>query len=213
MQIQRFEVGPFAQNTYLLWDDSRHSVLIDAGFSNDREFDMLFEFLEKHNLDIDLILLTHAHVDHILGLHGLFKKIDSPLYHFKKEAFLWENFEQQARMFGINAILPSVSPFSLTHNQVIKLQSIEIKVLYTPGHAPDHCSFFIENEGILLSGDALFKESIGRTDLYKGDSSLLLFSIRKELLELGDEVNVFPGHGPSTTIGHEKFYNPYLGYS
>ena len=73
MQIQRFEVGPFAQNTYLLWDDSRHSVLIDAGFSNDREFDMLFEFLEKHNLDIDLILLTHAHVDHILGLHGLFK--------------------------------------------------------------------------------------------------------------------------------------------
>ena len=213
MQIQRFEVGPFAQNTYLLWDDSRHSVLIDAGFSNDREFDMLFEFLEKHNLDIDLILLTHAHVDHILGLYGLFKKIDSPLYHFKKEAFLWENFEQQARMFGINAILPSVSPFSLTHNQVIKLQSIEIKVLYTPGHAPDHCSFFIENEGILLSGDALFKESIGRTDLYKGDSSLLLFSIRKELLELGDEVNVFPGHGPSTTIGHEKFYNPYLKYS
>ena len=213
MQIQRFEVGPFAQNTYLLWDDSRHSVLIDAGFSNDREFDMLFEFLEKHNLDIDLILLTHAHVDHILGLYGLFKKINSPLYHFKKEAFLWENFEHQARMFGINAILPSVSPFSLTHNQVIKLQNIEIKVLYTPGHAPDHCSFFIENEGILLSGDALFKESIGRTDLYKGDSSLLLFSIRKELLELGDEVNVFPGHGPSTTIGHEKFYNPYLGYS
>ena len=213
MQIQRFEVGPFAQNTYLLWDDSRQSVLIDAGFSNDREFDMLFEFLEKHNLDIDLILLTHAHVDHILGLYGLFKKINSPLYHFKKEAFLWENFEHQARMFGINAILPSVSPLSLTHNQVIKLQSIEIKVLYTPGHAPDHCSFFIENEGILLSGDALFKESIGRTDLYKGDSSLLLFSIRKELLELGDEVNVFPGHGPSTTIGHEKFYNPYLGYS
>ena len=213
MQIQRFEVGPFAQNTYLLWDDSRHSVLIDAGFSNDREFDMLFEFLEKHNLDIDLILLTHAHVDHILGLYGLFKKINSPLYHFKKEAFLWENFEHQARMFGINAILPSVSPFSLTHNQVIKLQSIEIKVLYTPGHAPDHCSFFIENEGILLSGDALFKESIGRTDLYKGDLSLLLFSIRKELLELGDEVNVFPGHGPSTTIGHEKFYNPYLGNS
>ena len=84
MQIQRFEVGPFAQNTYLLWDDSRHSVLIDAGFSNDREFDMLFEFLEKHNLDIDLILLTHAHVDHILGLYGLFKKINSPLYHFKK---------------------------------------------------------------------------------------------------------------------------------
>ena len=213
MQIQRFEVGPFAQNTYLLWDDSRHSVLIDAGFSNDREFDMLFEFLEKHNLDIDLILLTHAHVDHILGLYGLFKKINSPLYHFKKEAFLWENFEHQARMFGINAILPSVRPLSLTHNQVIKLQSIEIRVLYTPGHAPDHCSFFIENEGILLSGDALFKESIGRTDLYKGDISLLLFSIRKELLELGDEVNVFPGHGPSTTIGHEKLYNPYLGYS
>ncbi|MBK98695.1 MAG: hypothetical protein CL672_07895 [Balneola sp.] len=212
MQIQRFEVGPFVQNTYLLWDDSRQAVLIDVGFSNESEFNMLYEFLETHNLDIGTILLTHAHVDHILGLQGLFKKIDSPLYHFKKEAFLWENFEQQARMFGINAILPPVTPLPLTHNQVIKLQNIEIKVLYTPGHAPDHCSFFIENEGILLSGDALFKESIGRTDLYKGNSSLLLSSIRKELLELGDEVKIFPGHGSCTTIGHEKFYNPYLGY-
>ena len=122
-------------------------------------------------------------------------------------------YEVRIRFYVNYAILPSVSPLSLTHNQVIKLQSIEIKVLYTPGHAPDHCSFFIEKEGILLSGDVLFKESIGRTDLYKGDLSLLLFSIRKELLELGDEVNVFPGHGPSTTIGHERFYNPYLGYS
>ncbi len=212
MQIQRFEVGPFAQNTYLLWDDPKYAVLIDAGFSNETEFNTLFEFIETHKLNIGSILLTHAHVDHILGLQGLFKKINSPLYHFIKEAFLWDNFEQQARMFGINAILPSVNPLALTHNQIIKLQNIEIKVLYTPGHAPDHCSFFIENKGILLSGDALFKESIGRTDLYKGDSSLLLSSIRKELLELGDEVMVFPGHGPSTTIGHEKSYNPYLVY-
>ena len=210
MHIQRFEVGPFAQNTYVLWKNPNHAVLIDAGFSSERDLGSFLDFLDTHNLNINCILLTHAHVDHILGLHSLLQKIEAPVYHFKEEVFLWENFEQQARMFGFNAILPTISPVALTSNQVIKVYDLEIKVLYTPGHAPDHCSFFIKNEGLLLSGDALFKESIGRTDLYKGDVSLLLNSIHQELLNLGDEVDVFPGHGPSTTIGHEKLHNPFL---
>jgi glyoxylase-like metal-dependent hydrolase (beta-lactamase superfamily II) len=211
MHIQRFEVGPFAQNTYLIWEDPKHALLIDAGFSNENEFNTFFEFLATHHIEVDGILLTHAHVDHILGLQRLLQTIDSPVYHFKEESFLWENFEHQARMFGFNAILPSITPLPLTHNQIVKLQNIEIKVLYTPGHAPDHCSFFVEHDRLLLSGDALFKESIGRTDLYKGDLSLLLTSIRQELLLLGDQVKVYPGHGPATTIGHEKLHNPYLG--
>ena len=211
MHIQHFEVWAFAQNCYLLLDDPKHALIIDAGFSNEKEFNIFFEFLATHHIEVDGILLTHAHVDHILGLQRLLQTIDSPVYHFKEESFLWENFEHQARMFGFNAILPSVTPLSLTHNQIVKLENVEIKVLYTPGHAPDHCSFFVENAEILLSGDALFKESIGRTDLYKGDSSLLQNSIQQELLILGDQVKVYPGHGPATTIGHERLHNPYLG--
>ncbi len=209
MKIKTFEVGPFQENTYVLSKEDS-SILVDPGFSNEPEFQNLKEYLHTSSSKLIAIVLTHAHVDHVLGLQRVLKEYDIPVYLNTEDLFLWENFGNQATMFGLNQIGFSFTPKALPSSGIFKVGPFEFECLYTPGHSPDHTSLYFKNDEVLIVGDALFKESIGRTDLYKGDFELLQNSIIEKLYRLPEETQVFPGHGDMTTIGHEKINNPFV---
>ncbi|MEX0660897.1 MAG: MBL fold metallo-hydrolase [Balneolaceae bacterium] len=209
MKIQKFEVGPFGENTYLLVK-SGEAVVIDPGFSNESEFGLFEKALSESGAELIAVVLTHAHVDHILGLTRLLKKYPLDVYLNYSDLYLWNRFPEQATMFGIQAAKINTEPKELPVRKDFTLGSFSMDVRYTPGHAPDHVSIYFEQDNVVIAGDALFKQSIGRTDLYKGDFDLLAKSIRKELYTLPNETRVLPGHGPETTIGFEKKNNSFV---
>ncbi len=209
MKIKTFEVGPFLENTYVL-SEHDSAIVIDPGFSNEPEFQNFKKYLSDVGTSLIAVVLTHAHVDHVLGLQRLLKDFQIPVYLNIQDLFLWENFGNQATMFGLNQVGFSFIPEALPKEGLFRVGVFDFECLFTPGHSPDHTSLYFENEGIVIAGDALFKESIGRTDLYKGDFEVLQQSIQKKLYTLPDTTIVYPGHGTTTTIGHEKKNNPFV---
>ncbi|MEX1212786.1 MAG: MBL fold metallo-hydrolase [Balneolaceae bacterium] len=209
MQVESFTVGPFAENSYLLLD-GEEALIVDPGFSNQRELEIFLNYLKRSGARPIAILLTHAHVDHVLGLSGILRHYDLPVWLSDRDRWLWKNAEEQAALFGIQMAGFHADPEPLPEGKGFQLGSFTMDVIDTPGHSPDHVSLYFPDEGVLVSGDALFRESIGRTDLYKGRSDELVQSIREKLYPLPDETVVWPGHGPSTTIGHEKSHNPFV---
>ena len=209
MNIEKFEVGPFLENTYLLIHDNE-AIVIDPGFYRDEEYQTFIRKVVEHGVTLTSILLTHAHVDHILGIHRVLKDYKVPVYLNTKDLFLWENFGNQATMFGLRQVGFSFIPNAMPESGLFKIGNIEFECLFTPGHAPDHTAFYFKHEGFCIAGDALFNESIGRTDLYKGNFDLLEKSIREKLYTLPEETIIYPGHGPTTTVLHEKKNNPFV---
>ena len=206
MDIQKFEVGPFLENTYLLTQNNEH-LLIDPGFSSESEFQQLKKSLSG---ELKAIVLTHAHVDHVMGLSRTLRDFDIPVYLSDADRYLWNNFGSQAQMFGLSQGGFDFEPEVLPKKGTFEIGNFQFECLYTPGHSPDHISLYFEDEKLVIAGDALFKESIGRTDLYKGDFSVLEQSIKEKLYTLPEETTVYPGHGPSTTTGHEKSSNGFV---
>ncbi|MEX0894521.1 MAG: MBL fold metallo-hydrolase [Balneolaceae bacterium] len=209
MKLETFTVGPFTENTYLLSEEN-HALLIDPGFSDQKEFINFREYFSESGTRLLAVLLTHAHVDHILGLQSVIKDFEVPVYLNHSDLFLWENFESQSRMFGIRSYGFDFIPKPLPEQQGYTIGPFTFDILYTPGHAPDHVSLYFRDEDILIAGDTLFRESIGRTDLYKGDFNLLKQSIQDKLYTLPNDTKVYPGHGPETTIGYEKQNNNFV---
>lgn len=209
MQVNSFTVGPFAENTYILVENSQ-ALIIDPGFSNQEEFEGVTDLLKSQQLELQAVLLTHAHVDHVLGLHLVLSHYEVPVFLSDKDRYLWDNYTSQAALFGFRTQEFDFEPQDLPVVDDWKIGPFHFDVRYTPGHAPDHLSFYNKENGIVIAGDALFKEGVGRTDLYKGDMALLKKSILEQLYTLPDETVVYPGHGPQTTIGHEKIANPFV---
>ncbi|WP_372635612.1 MBL fold metallo-hydrolase [Fodinibius sp.] len=209
MQINCFTVGPFAENTYLLTEE-KQALIIDPGFSDKDEFSQVRSMLDSRELHFLAILLTHAHVDHLFGLSMVLDHFDVPVYLSDKDRYLWKNFASQAALFGFRARDFNFEPKVLPVAKDWTIGPFEFDIRYTPGHSPDHLALYHESSGSVIAGDALFKEGVGRTDLYKGNMSLLKTSIREQLYTLPDETVVYPGHGPETTIGHEKQANPFV---
>lgn len=209
MNLESFTVGPFAENTYLLSDENS-ALLIDPGFSEENEFIDFREHFSESGTHLLAVLLTHAHVDHILGLHRVLKDFEVPVYLNHSDLFLWENFGSQSRMFGLQAVDFDFIPTRLPAQKDFNIGPFVFDSLYTPGHSPDHVSIYFREENILIAGDTLFYESIGRTDLYKGDFNLLKQSIQDKLYTLPDDTKVYPGHGQETTIGYEKQNNNFV---
>lgn len=209
MQIQPFTCNPFQTNSYVCYDED-DAVIIDASFSTDAEFASLERFIEKNELTVRHLLLTHGHIDHILGCRRL---VDTFGLHFqmhRDDAPLLANAEMQAKMFGIRMERPPDPGGYLREGDTIEVGSVHLKVIHTPGHSPGSISFFDEGSRSVFAGDVLFRGSIGRTDLWQASLPQLMQSIFQKLIPLGDDVRVYPGHGPATTVGQERQTNPFL---
>lgn len=211
IKIQRFVFSPFGENTYVVWDDvSKESAIIDPGCSEKHEVDRLKSFVGENKLVVKYLINTHCHIDHIFGNACMKETYDVDFYAPEEDVPLLEAALDQAKMFEVK-IKPSPKPDKfITEETEIKLGNVIPKFLFTPGHTPGEYCIYFPDEKICITGDVLFKESIGRTDLWKGDYDTLMISIRTKLLPLPDDVTIYPGHGEESTIGYERANNPFL---
>jgi len=211
VQVKVFTFNLFAENTFVIWDDeTKEAAIIDPGNSTNEEQKILTNFISSQNLNIKYLINTHCHIDHILGC-SFVKKEYNPLYYApEKDLILLENAHQQAQMFDIAFQQPPKPDKLIDEELELTLGISKIKFLFTPGHTPGEYCLYLEKEKICITGDVLFKEGIGRTDLWGGDYNTLINSIEIKLITLPDDVIIYPGHGDSSTIGYEKQYNPFL---
>jgi glyoxylase-like metal-dependent hydrolase (beta-lactamase superfamily II) len=210
MNIKYFTVNGFAVNSYLLFDDSLECVIIDPGFYERREKASLTNFISENKLKPVAVLNTHCHVDHVLGNKFVCEHFQIPLSIHKEDQFLLDRSLQMGKIFGLDAEPSPPSDTYLNQGDTVRFGNSELEVLHTPGHSPGSVSFYNKQDKFVIAGDVLFAGSIGRTDLPKGNYETLISSILNKLLILPSDTVVFPGHGPSTTIGHEHDTNPFL---
>ncbi len=212
MDIKRFEFNYFGENTYIIWDPrSKEAAIIDPGMVNPEEVDEAEAFLADKSLELKYILLTHIHIDHTFGIDILKEKHNLKVYAHKGDAQLGLTRRQQAKMFHLPLELGPVDIDSfLDDGSTLRLGKEEIKVIHTPGHSMGGICFYVPASGFVLTGDTLFRGSIGRTDLPGGNQRQLILAIRSKLLTLPRETRVYPDHGPSSTIGEEAHSNPFL---
>jgi len=207
MILEMLTVGPFQENCYVIGDqESGVGAIVDPGDEATR----IALAVEQTNLEIGQILVTHAHIDHVGAVGALADEYACPvLMHAEAEPML-EQLPTQAIMMGLRfGQVPTVDRY-VEDEEVLEVGGLRLESLYTPGHAPGHLAFYVESEGAVLSGDALFAGSVGRTDLFGGNMEVLMRSISERLLTLPDETRVYSGHGPQTTIGNERAHNPFL---
>jgi hydroxyacylglutathione hydrolase len=210
MKFQAFTFNPFEENTYVLYDDTAECIIVDPGCYTGNEKSELSEFIIVNKLKPVKILLTHSHIDHILGINYLYGKFNLPIQMSFIETSMLHAAREYGHMWGID-VEPSPDPeFNVTENTEISFGNTKLQSIFTPGHSPGSYSYLHRESKNLFSGDVLFMQSIGRTDLPGGDYAVLIKSIKEKLMILDDDIIVHPGHGPSTTIGNERKENPFL---
>ena len=210
MNIAVHVFNPFQENTYVVADETGQCVVIDAGNYSEAENKKLQEYLKSRNLNPVLALNTHGHVDHILGVQFLKDAFGIKFALHGDDKFLVDSAPEQGRMFGFEVEnIPSVD-IDIKDLKEIKFGNTTFQIIHTPGHSPGHVCFYHPENKILFSGDTLFRESIGRTDLPGGDYSWIMKSILQKLIPLGGDVKIYPGHGPHSSIGYELLYNPFI---
>lgn len=209
LHVAKFTFNPFQENTYVV-HDGKQALVIDPGCWNTAEEHELESYLEDNALTPVRLVLTHAHLDHVFGNAWMHKRFKLAPWMHRADLPLLGMAPRQGQMYGVPCE-PSPDPEGfLEAGDTITLGNDELKVLFVPGHAPGHIALYSKAHGFVIAGDVLFMNSIGRTDLPGGDMDTLVRSIREELFPLGDTVKVYCGHGPETTIGHEKRSNPFL---
>ncbi len=202
------QVGPLACNCSILAEEAGgDAVVIDPG----DEIERVRRVLEKHKLEVKAIVATHAHIDHVGGILKLQQATRAAVLMHEADLPLYQNLAMQARWLGVEPPgIVTVDQF-LKAGDVVRAGALSLQTLETPGHSPGSISLYLPGgEARILSGDTLFHGSIGRTDLWGGDYDQILRSIREALFQLPDVTPVYPGHGPSTSIGEEREYNPFL---
>ena len=210
LHIKSFAFNPFSENTYIVFNENKNAFIIDPGDFSEVENNILNQFIIDNELKVQNILLTHAHIDHVLGLQKAFDKYNVPILMHELEKEILDRNPMDANRFGF-FFKPFEGEISyLNENEIISVDEDDFKILHVPGHSPGHIAFYSEAQKFIISGDVLFEGSIGRTDLYKGDAQELLKSIREKLFVLEDETKVYNGHGNPTTVGFEKNYNPFF---
>lgn len=211
MIIKLFTFNPVQENTYVLHDETGEAVVIDAGCFYDAEKQQLKDYIDHHQLKLKRVLNTHLHFDHQFGNRYLFETFGlSPEAH-RDDEFLLEKVKAKAMVYGF-PIREDAQPLGayLNEGDLISFGNTQLKCLHIPGHSPGHLVFHNEQEKVVIGGDVLFKGSVGRTDLERSNHNDLISNIIKKLFVLPDETVVYPGHGPSTNIGYEKQFSPYL---
>lgn len=209
-KLKIFPFNPFQVNTCILYDESGECVIIDAACYEPQEEKTLEDFITANNLKPVMLLNTHCHIDHILGTNFVARKYNlKPMIHKSGMLFL-ENAKEYGASFGFKINHPVMPEAFLSHGQELRFGNQVLRVLETPGHADGSVCFYHEKENLVIVGDVLFQYSIGRTDLPTGNYDTLIKSINTQLMTLPEDVTVYSGHGPTTSIGKEKHGNPYL---
>lgn len=212
MKLTRMQFNPFGVMTYVLWhEDGKDAFVVDPGMMDNVERERFSSFITSHELKVKKILLTHVHIDHVPAVQWVKSQYSATIECSQLDEFLIELLPQQYKMFMLpyNGEKFSVDRY-LDDGEELSLNGEVIKVLHVPGHSPGSLAFYLPECDKLLSGDAVFYMSIGRTDLPGGSYETLILSIKEKIMTLPEDTVIYPGHGDCTTVADEKCYNPYL---
>ncbi len=210
IHVKAFTFNPFQENTYVLFDETRECIIIDPGCYDPEEKLELTEFIKKEGLKPVKLLNTHCHIDHVLGNKYVAETWLLELFIHKNEVELLDAVESYGATFGVFAEKSPAAAGFLNEGDMVEFGNSKMAVIFTPGHSPGSITFYSAEEKFAISGDVLFHQSIGRTDLPGGDYETLIKSIKEKILILPDETKIYSGHGPVTTTGAEKKLNPFL---
>ena len=211
LNIRHFFFNPFQERTYVIWDGSRRGAVIDPGFMEEHEERQFFTFLHSQEIDLQRVLLTHAHIDHIYGVSACLREFPGiKVFMSPEERFVKDYSSQMADMMRMPLPDTLWDTESIFDGQTLEVGEEKLEVISTPGHTPGGVCFYCRQEGDLFSGDTLFAGSVGRTDLPGGNYSTLIESITEKFADLDDSVRVHPGHGWDSTMGTERLCNPFL---
>ncbi len=212
IQIKIFPFNPFQCNCYVLWDESKEAIIIDPSFSSEQEYNEVAKLIQFEGLTLKGVYNTHCHFDHCFGAPFVKEHHQLDYAAHKDGIQFTENAAKQAAVYGmrIEEILPP--QIFIDEGESIKFGNSELEILNTPGHANGSLCFVSHSDKFVITGDVLFRESIGRTDLPTGDLDVLLSSINNKLFKLPGDFVVYPGHGPQSSIAHEETNNPFLHF-
>lgn len=213
MEIQKFEFNLFGENTYVIWDGATlEAAVVDPGMCDEAENGLFDRFIAEKGLKLTAILLTHMHVDHTFGIeHVVARYSPVTIYAHPADAPLGQTRDEQARMFRLPYRLAPVTADRLIDDgAAITLGNERVEALHAPGHSPGSLLYYVPSAKFVLTGDVLFRGSIGRTDLPGGNHNQLLRSIASKIVKLPADTVVYPGHGPATTVSTELAHNPFL---
>lgn len=210
IQVAIFVFNFIQVNTYVLYTTAGDCVIVDPACYSTEEVSTLEGFIEQHKLKPSAIVLTHPHIDHVVGVQTIKSKYSIPVMAHLKSPEILNQTELYAANFGFNNIHNFLPDKYLNDGDEIYFGEASLQILYTPGHAEGSICLYSKEDGFVVTGDVLFQQSIGRTDLPTGNHKLLIESINTKLMTLPDSTTVFPGHGSKTTIGEERRTNPYL---
>lgn len=209
-KVLTFRFNPFRENSYLVWDETGNAAIIDPGFYDETEASALYSKIKEKGITPTVILLTHAHFDHIYGVSECASKYDIPVMMAPQDKEILEEDGDFAVSYGLKRPDVSFNTTPLADGQIIKVGNTDFQVIATPGHSPGGVCFYVSEANVLFSGDTLFAGSIGRTDNLWGDYDKLIVSIMDKIMGLPGNVTVFPGHGHQTGIAEERTHNPFL---
>lgn len=209
MHVRGFTFNPFSTNCFVCHDGGE-AVVVDPACSTEAETRQVLEYVDDEGLRVTRVLLTHAHIDHVYGCRALADAFGTAPWVHRDDAPLLAAAERQAQIFGVRMERPPEPAGFLSEGDEIEVGAARWKVIHTPGHSPGSVSFVDEEGGFVISGDVLFMDSIGRTDLWMGSLPILMRSIFERILSLDDATTVYCGHGPATTVGRERRENPFL---
>lgn len=210
IKIKNFVFNAFQVNTYIISDETNECVIVDAACYAETEKEALHKYITDQKLKPVKLVNTHGHVDHVLGMKYMVEKFKIPVEVHKDDVQLITNAQKYGIVFGFDVEEPPAITEYINEGTDVKFGNSSLKTFHVPGHSPGSIAFYNSEQKFVITGDALFKGSIGRTDLPGGDYDQLMQSIYKKLMTLPPETEVFPGHGPSTTIHEEALNNPFL---
>ncbi len=210
INIHCFTFSPFAENTYLLYDETGACVVIDPGCLAQSEKETLSDFIRDHKLEVKALLQTHTHLDHVFGSAYIKRKFSVKMYMHRLDLPVLADVESRCRLWGIGGYEPVEPDEFLEEGQSFTFGNSSLEIIHVPGHAPGHIAFISHNERFIIGGDCLFRRSIGRTDFPLCSHEDLMNSIRTKFFTLPDDYIVYAGHMDPTTIGEEKKFNPFF---
>ena len=211
LEVKKFTFNPFSENTFIISNKSSKAVIIDPGCYYKAEQKELDDYISNNQLNVQCVLHTHSHLDHMFGTAHVVEKYNVKLWIHREDKITYDSFEKVCELYGIPIHKrPIQNPVFLNLHKPFQIDDITFQILFVPGHSPGHVAFFNKENNFVINGDCLFENSIGRTDLPGGDYTTLMNSITSKILCLPEKTSIFCGHGDVTSLADEKKYNPFL---